>query len=72
VPMSDDYQRIELITGTGRSAALDDGTEASDHRGELRAWGIGDQSRCCPRRCPYSIEPVGCTYPAPIPVLIQA
>jgi hypothetical protein len=35
--MSDDYQRIELITGIARRRLLDDGTEASDHRGELRA-----------------------------------
>jgi hypothetical protein len=49
--MSDDYQRIELITGRGSPAALDDRTEASDHRGELPAWGDRIVGRPPARRC---------------------
>jgi hypothetical protein len=36
--MSDDYQRIELITGTVRRRHWTTGTEAADHRGEFPAW----------------------------------
>ena len=54
--MSEDYQRVELITGTARRRHLVDGAEATDHRGEFssrrdgivagaaawrRTWSIG-------------------------------